>query len=581
MAFARRLTASSMAAAVAASALLALPWGGAAQAAEAEGTPYTFGSNTFGQLGDGSLSTASRATPGPVTGLDDAIDVAGGREHLLALRADGTVMAWGSDDNGQQGNGPGNTNQYEPELVPGLTGIVDVDDGHYHSIALKDDGTAWTWGYGSFGQLGNDSTSAQVHSPVQFGSLSNIERVYGGRDMTLVLLDDGTVWCAGSNAFGECGTGATTSKVTVPIEVEGISDVVDLAGGRNHTLAIKDDGTVWAWGDNNSGQLGDGTDDNFREEPEQVAGLSNIVDVAAGADHSVAVTASGDVYTWGSGYRGQLGHGGTGDRLTPSEVPGIDNAVISEAGRDQTLIITETGSLLAWGWHEFRQAGAPSGDKVLSPVTVSGISNAIGAAGGQAYSVVLEANAPPPGPVFTDSFDAGLTEWSGGTNFSIDNDRFPATGSAPSVRANLTNQKAVATRAGLPAEVEAGACVTVMSRVESGSGTTSVLSIASEGGVNIARVIIGKNRVLKVRAEVAGVTKSSGLRVPRNQWREVGLCATQDGDTTDQVALIRDGVEIRRWTVNNGNHAIDQVSIGTRVKATAVFNLDDVAVTTD
>ena len=581
MVFARRWAASSVAGAVVASALLAVPWGGPAQAADVEGTPYTFGSNTFGQLGDGSLSAASRATPGPVTGLNDVIDIAGGREHLLALRSDGTVMAWGSDGNGQQGNGPGNTDQYEPEPVPGLTGIVDVDDGHYHSIALKNDGTAWAWGYGSFGQLGNDSTSAQVHSPVQFGSLSNIEHVYGGRDMTLVLLDDGTVWCAGSNALGECGTGATTSKVTTPIEVEGISDVVDLAGGRNHTLAIKNDGTVWAWGDNNSGQLGDGNDEGSREEPEQVAGLTNVVDVAAGADHSIAVTANGSVYAWGSGYRGQLGHGGTSDRLTPTAVPGIDDAVISEAGRDQTLIITGSGNLLAWGWNEFRQAGAPTGDKVLSPITIDGISDAIGAAGGQAYSVVLEANTPPPGPVFTDGFDSGLSNWSGGANFAFDTDRFPITGSAPSLRASLSGQRTVATHAGLPADVESGACATVMTRVASGSGATSVLALASEGGVPLARAIIGKNRVLKVRAEVAGVTRSSGLRVARDQWHEVGICATQDGDTTDQVALLRNGVEIGRWTVNNGNHAIDRVSVGSRVKATAVFNLDNVQVTVD
>ncbi|MEO8329442.1 MAG: hypothetical protein ABI586_05500, partial [Candidatus Nanopelagicales bacterium] len=410
-----------------------------AQATTVEGTPLTFGGNDYGQLGDGSSAAAVRATPGPVTGLTDIVDIGGGREHVVALHNDGTVSTWGSDYFGQLGNGNVDQSSHnEPVDVPGLTNVVDVDDGHYHSIALKSDGTAWTWGFGSLGQLGNSSTATRVHSPVQFGNLSNIARVFGGRDMTYALLDDGTVWCSGGNASGECGDDSYVAKIDAPVEVPGLTSIVDMAGGRNHALALKSNGTVWTWGLNADGQLGDGTT-NKRAVPEQVAGLSNVVDVGAGADHSIAVTADGHVFTWGWGARGQLGLGDENSRLVPTEVPGISNAAISEAGRDHTLIISDTGHLITWGENAVKQTGNATGPaEVTSPYDVPGLDNVVAVAGGQSYTVVLQANDAAPTPLFEDGFDAGLVGWTGGTSFALDNTRFPVSGSAPSLRADLT-----------------------------------------------------------------------------------------------------------------------------------------------
>jgi alpha-tubulin suppressor-like RCC1 family protein len=558
--------------------VLAVPL--AAGAATPESTPLTFGRNEFGQLGDGSSSTLVRATPGPVDGLGDVVDIGGGREHVIALRSDGTVVTWGSDFYGQLGNGAGDTSNHNtPVSVAGLTNIVDVDDGHYHSIALRSDGTAWVWGFGSLGQLGNGSTTVRVHVPVQFGTLSNVERVFGGRDMTFALLDDGTVWCAGSNANGECGEGATEPKTTSPIEIEGLANVVDMAGGRNHGVALKANGTVWTWGLNVDGQLGDGTRVSHAD-PRQVAGLPEIVDVGAGADHSVAVTATGDVYTWGWGARGQLGLGDENDRLVPTKVMGISNAAISEAGRDHTLIITTTGHLVTWGENAFQQTGNTTADEVLTPFDVPNLDNVVAAAGGQAYSVVLQANDAPPVPVFTDGFDSGLSDWTGGANFALDQSRFPASGSAPSLRAALVSARAAATHVNLPTQVGPGACALAEVRLESLSTATSLLRLRAGDGSSIARLVLTKARKLRVRADGGGLVRTSGTVVPLGQWHQLGVCAIRDSGSADEVALTYDGSEVGRWTLDNGNAFVGQVQIGSPAKVTATFNLDDVEVTT-
>ncbi|HVQ17819.1 MAG TPA: hypothetical protein VMT27_02135 [Actinomycetes bacterium] len=543
------------------------------------GTALTFGANARGQLGDGSSATTVRATPATVTGLDDIVDLSGGREHAIALRSDGTVVTWGSDEFGQLGNGDAdNADHFEPIDVPGLSGIVDVDDGHYHSIALKDDGTVWAWGFGSLGQLGTGATPTRVQSPVQFGTISSAKAVFGGRDMTLVLLDDGTVWCAGSNASGECGPGAAEPKTPSPIQVSGLSDIVDLAGGRNHAVALKSDGTVWTWGLNDEGQLGDGTQTSH-SDPRQVAGLTDVVDVGAGADHSLAVTAAGSVYAWGWGARGQLGLGDESNRLIPTQVPGIDNAASIDAGRDHSLVITDQGSLITWGENADEQTGSTGALEVLSPFVVPGLANVVAAAGGQAYTVVLQGSTSQSDVVFQDGFDQGLADWSGGGNFALDANRVPSGGLTPSLRAALTHQRASATHQGLPTVIGPEVCATVDTRVESLSTATTLLRLRADDDTPIARLIVTKARKLAVRADVAKVREVSSTKLPLRQWHALGLCTVKGSGTVPQVAISYDGTEVGRWDVDNGSQRPGKVQIGSEVRVTATVNLDDVVVT--
>ena len=423
---------------MAAAGLALSPTGQASAAVDSD--VYTWGSNSFGQLGDGSPLSTMRGTPGLVS-VSGVIEVSGGREHVIALKDDGTVITWGSDANGALGNGGTQGNQSSPVTVTGLTGVIDVDDGHYHSLALKSDGTVWGWGQNHLGQLAQGNEASPVTSPVQWGYIDNAVGVYGGRDMTYVLDDSGTLWCSGGRGL-ECGRALQANEITNPVAVNGLPDITDVAGGRNHGVALAADGTVWTWGENDAAQLGDGTR-NSRATPEQVDGLSGIVDVGAGADHSMAVTASGEVYAWGENGRGELGLGNTTDRLSPVAVPGLSGIVDVDAGRSHSFAITADGRLWTWGWNDGRQVNS-TGSNVLNPYLVPGLTDVAVAGGGQAYTVVLT---EPVDALLSDGFDNGLANWTVTGKLRTDAVRSSPVGDAPSVRAAVTNRRAAAVRA--------------------------------------------------------------------------------------------------------------------------------------
>jgi alpha-tubulin suppressor-like RCC1 family protein len=353
------------------------------------GTPRAWGANPFGQLGDG--TTTSHPSPLPVTGLSDAIDIAGGRGHVIALRAGGTVWTWGSNDNGQIGNGT-LVDRPTPAAVAGLANITEVAAGHYHSMALRTDGTVWTWGLNASGQLG-DGTTTRRTTPVQVSGLTGVAHIAGGRDMSYALKSDGTVWAWGLNTDGELGDGTLTSRRT-PVRVGALTNVVAIAGGRDHGLAVLADGTVRSWGDNQFGQLGDGTLVD-RSTPVQIAGLTNAVDVAAGAHHSVALRADGTVFTWGRNNLGQIGDGTATMRPSPVQVSGLSGVVSIGCGRDHVVVVLADGTARAWGRNDFRQLGDGSTTNRTRPVTVNGLTNAVEAEGGQDYSVALTVQGTP------------------------------------------------------------------------------------------------------------------------------------------------------------------------------------------
>jgi len=189
--------------------------------------------------------------------------------------------------------------------------------GGTHSLALRADGTVWAWGWNDQGQLG-DGTDTDRHTPVRVRGLTDVVAVAAGRAHSLALRADGTVWAWGSNEDGELGDGTDTDRHT-PVKVPGLSDVVAVAARDWHSLALRADGTVWAWGNNRFGQLGDGTDTD-RHTPVKVPGLTDVVAVAAGEYHSLALRADGTVWAWGRNGYGQLGDGTTTHRHTPVKV---------------------------------------------------------------------------------------------------------------------------------------------------------------------------------------------------------------------------------------------------------------------
>jgi alpha-tubulin suppressor-like RCC1 family protein len=279
-----------------------------------DGTVWTWGNNSSGQLGIG--STTQSNTPVQVSGLSNIIAVAAGASHTVILKNDGTVWAWGNNSNGQLGNGS-TTQSSTPVQVSGLSSVLAVEAGDSHTVILKSDGTVWTWGNNSNGQLGNSST-IQSNTPLQVSGLSNVIAVASGASHTIVLKSDGTVWAWGNNSSGQLGIGSTTQSST-PVQVGSLTNVIAVTAGDTHSVILKNDGanvSVWAWGSNSSGQLGNGgtTQSNA---PLQVSGLSSVTSISAGASHTVILKNDGTVWAWGSNSSGQLGNGTTTDVWTP------------------------------------------------------------------------------------------------------------------------------------------------------------------------------------------------------------------------------------------------------------------------
>jgi hypothetical protein len=155
-----------------------------------------------------------------------------------------------------------------------------------HSLALKDDGTVWAWGYNGYGQLGN-GTNTDSNVPVQVSGLTGITAIAWGGSHSLALKNDGTVWAWGYNGYGQLGNGTNTDS-NLPVQVSSLTGITVIAGGSRHSLALKNDGTVWAWGYNGYGQLGNGTNTDSNV-PVQVSGLTGITAIAGGGYHSLAI----------------------------------------------------------------------------------------------------------------------------------------------------------------------------------------------------------------------------------------------------------------------------------------------------
>ena len=364
-------------------------------ALRSDGTVWAWGYNNFGELGNGTTAGTAAA----VSGVSDVVAVAGGSDHSLAVMGDGTVRAWGYNKYGQLGNG---TSNYDPQATPlqvsGLSGVLAAAAGRVHSLAVKNDGTVWTWGDNQYGQLGNGVVDYTPHStPGRVLGVSGVVGVAGGSRHSVSLKSDGTVWAWGYNHYGQLGNG-TTGDSLVPVQVLGLGGVVEVACGSHHSVSLKSDGTVWAWGYNGWGQLGNGTHTNSAV-PVQVSGLSGVVDVAAAGDgvgaHSLAVKSDGTVWAWGHNYTGQLGDGTTTSSAVPVQVSGLSDVVAVSAGGEtdsagaHSLAVKSDGTAWAWGYNVTGQLGTGTTTGSTVPVRVSGLSGVVAVACGDDHTLFL------------------------------------------------------------------------------------------------------------------------------------------------------------------------------------------------
>lgn len=309
--------------------------------------------------------------------------IALGENFTLILSSNGLVYAAGYNGTRQMGNGSTlNATAHAP--VAGLTNIRRIAAGGNHALALRADGTVVAWGYNAAGQLGGAGAANSSGYPTPVALLTGVAEITAGQNHSLALKSDGTLWAWGLNSEGQLGTGNTVSSAT-PVQV--LTGVMAVAAGARHTLAIKTDGTLWTWGANEAGQLGSGNT-TPRSTPAQVGVITNWIAIAAGSAHSLSLRADGTVYAWGANGKGQLGDG-TFSEFTPTFIFGLSAIAAIAAGADHSLALRVGGIAYSWGANEASQLGDGLTASRNAPFQIPNQGNLIAIAGGGAHSAAL------------------------------------------------------------------------------------------------------------------------------------------------------------------------------------------------
>lgn len=342
-----------------------------------EGKVYSWGQNAYGQLGDG--TTVNKYTPSLVSSLADKniVKVAAAGYYSLALTADGEVYGWGNNSYGQSAEVL-NGDVHEPTVISSLSdkGIVQIYAGENHAMALTNSGEVYGWGNNTYGQLGNSSyanSSPVIHIPNY--SNKNIKQLSLGTRHTVALTQDGDVYATGSNEYGQLGN-TTPSKFTNPtkvyFKVNETIKIKQISAGGLHTFALSEDGTVYTFGYGGSGQLGLGTTGNANT-PRIITTLSdkNIVQVVASNDNGLAVTSDGQVYSWGSNMWSQIGDGSAKNQLSPVLLTSLSNIDFVNMFKYNGLAISKDGEIYSWGSNSYGQLGTGNTTTQSRPVLIS------------------------------------------------------------------------------------------------------------------------------------------------------------------------------------------------------------------
>lgn len=308
-----------------------------------------------------------------------------GYYHAVAIRSDGTLWSWGENSYGQLGLGD-NTNRTAPVQIGSDSNWVSISAGDEFNMAIRANGTLWSWGHNYSGQLGL-GTSGNQNLPVQVGTATNWVKVKAGREFCLGIQSDGTLWSWGNNQMGQLGTGNTQYR-NAPGQVGSATDWVDVSAADFHSIAIRSNGTLWSWGDNGNGQLGLGDYAN-RNTPTQIGSGTNWAKISSRTRQNFAIRTDGTLWAWGEGGYYSLGNGNPNDQTSPVQIGSSSDWFNIIAGYYHTLAIKTNGTLFAWGMNNYGELGDTTNLDKITPIQIGTASNHVWAAAGRWYSAII------------------------------------------------------------------------------------------------------------------------------------------------------------------------------------------------
>jgi alpha-tubulin suppressor-like RCC1 family protein len=348
-----------------------------------------WGRNADGQLGDGTVTPRSSGVP--VAGLTDAIAIAAGDRHTCAVRRGGQVVCWGADDTGQLGDGSAGVDRLAPAPVTGVVNATAIAAGAGFSCALLEDQSVVCWGDDRDGEVGDATTSPAPRPPTPVTGLTGARALTASGQHACAILADTSLVCWGSNTSGQLGDGTLVNRPQ-PTPVPGLTGVTAVAGGLSHTCALSSAG-LSCWGSNSQGQLGidTGTSPTPITTPMPVVLAAGATAIGAGAQHTCAVRGAGQVLCWGQNGSGQLGEGSMSSLGEPVPVMGLDTGLTLAGGTTFTCATTTDGAVFCWG--DDHDGELATGRDVVQPrpVALDVTTSAMAVGGAHSCAVTHEA----------------------------------------------------------------------------------------------------------------------------------------------------------------------------------------------